>query len=61
MKTKIVYNTKIAAELCRQGFKVIRTQPNPQKPWLVCYVFEVSPGFYEALSKEVERRAARND
>lgn len=59
MKTQIVYNTKIAAELCRQGFKIIKTIPNPQKPWLTSYLFEATQELQEALSLEVQRRAAR--
>ena len=47
--TKIIYSSKIAGQLCRKGFKVIGTQPNPKKPWLDCFLFEITPEFSKAL------------
>lgn len=47
--TKIIYSSKIAGQLCRKGFKVINTQPNPKKPWLDCFLFEMTPEFSKAL------------
>ena len=51
---KRVYSTKIAAELCRLGFKIVRTVPNPKKPWLTSYLFENTPELLEALNESVE-------
>lgn len=55
MNTKMVYSTKIAAKLCEQGYKIIKTVPNPAKPWLISYLFESTPELLEALDKEIER------
>lgn len=52
---KIVYSTKIAAELCGLGFKIVKTVPNPKKPWLTSYLFENTPELLEALDEAVER------
>ena len=52
---QIVYNTKIAARLCEQGYKIVKTTPNPQKPWLTSYLFEKTPELMEALQAEIER------
>lgn len=51
--TKIIYSSRIAGILCRQGFKIIGTQPNPKKPWLDCFVFEVTPDFLTALDAAI--------
>lgn len=48
-KTKKVYSSKIAGLLCRQGFKVIKTEINPKKPWLDVFVFEETPELLQAF------------
>ena len=40
-KTKKIYSSKIAGALCRRGFKVIGPEPNPRKPWLDVFFFDV--------------------
>ena len=39
-KTKKIYSSKVAGALCRRGFKIIGTEPNPKKPWLDVFIFE---------------------
>ena len=39
-KTKKIYSSRIAGALCRKGFRVIGTEPNPHKPWLDVFIFE---------------------
>lgn len=39
-QTYKVFSLKLAQLLCNQGFHVLETLPNKQKPWLNVYVFE---------------------
>ena len=47
-KTKYytVYNMKYAIELKKRGHIVAETVPNPQKPYLIRWVFEVDETFH---------------
>lgn len=55
METKIVYNTKLASRLCQQGFIIVKTVPNPQKPWLTSYLFEETEELLNALEREIQQ------
>ena len=48
-KTKRIYSSKVAGLLCRQGFRVIGTEPNPKKPWLDVFLFEDTEKFQNTL------------
>ncbi len=48
-KTYKVFTIKLTKELCKQGFKVIGTAPNYQKPWLYVYLFEDTPELRQAI------------
>lgn len=50
-KTKKIYSSKIAGALCRRGFKIIGTEPNPRKPWLDVFIFEVTDAFNQAFDE----------
>lgn len=52
MKLYVIYSLRVAAELCHQGFRVVKTEPNRDKPWLYVYLFEDTPQLRQAL-KEV--------
>ena len=39
-KEKIIYSKWLAYELRKQGFRIIRTEINPNHPNLDCWVFE---------------------
>lgn len=58
-KTKKIYSSKIAGQLCRRGFKVIKTEPNPHKPWLDVFIFEetdaLNQAFDEILTKHIHQ------
>ena len=41
-KEKIIFTNWVAYELRKKGFKIIRTEINPNHPNLDCYVFNVS-------------------
>lgn len=60
-KTKYytVYNMKYAIELKKMGHKVAETVPNPQKPYLISWVFEVDETFH--LDFAEIKGGARND
>lgn len=51
MKGYQIYTKKLANYLCKQGFKVIGTDINNQKPWLNVFIFEDS----KELRKEVKK------
>lgn len=50
-KTKKIYSSKIAGVLCRKGFRVIRTEPNPKKPWLDVFVFQETEELNQAFDE----------
>lgn len=48
-KEKIIYTRWVAYELRKQGFPIVRVEPNPNKPQFDCYVFAETAEFIEAL------------
>ena len=50
-----VYTKRVANELCKQGFKMLGTVINNEKPWLYVYLFEDSPEFRAALEAATKR------
>ena len=59
METKIIYSRNVAYELRKQGFKIVRTEPNPRKPQFDMYVFEATPELSEAMGKMSKKEEAR--
>lgn len=55
MKYQKVYSSKIAGELCRRGYRVRATKPNPKKPWLNMFLFEVTDSFKEEFSDLINK------
>lgn len=49
-KTKIIYSSKIAGQLCRQGFQIVGTDINSKKPWLDTFIFEDTIELRKALN-----------
>ena len=49
MAEKIIYTKKIAYDLRKLGCKIIRVEPNPNKPQFDCYVFEETDDFIKAF------------
>ena len=49
MKEKIIYTKRIAYELRKQGFPIVRVEVNPNKPEFDCYVFQETEEFINAL------------
>lgn len=43
MNEKMVFSRRIASELRKQGFKMIKTIPNHNNPKLDVYIFEDTP------------------
>lgn len=54
-KTKIVFSIYYAAELMDLGHKIIKQIPNPLKPTLTAWVFEVDDTF-EADFRAIKER-----
>lgn len=48
--TYIIYTKWVAFELCKQGFRILRTQKNKKFPDLDIYVFEDSPELQAAIT-----------
>lgn len=50
MEEKIIYTKRVAYELRKQGFPIVRVEVNPNKPEFDCYVFENTEVFQQALT-----------
>lgn len=48
---KTIYTRRIAYELKKIGFPIVKVEVNPNKPEFDCYVFEESTELIEALLK----------
>lgn len=58
MNEKIIYSKWLAYELRRLGFKIIRTDINPNFPQYDIYVFENTPRLLQEMSRlTTERRS----
>ena len=44
-----VYTRWVAFELRKKGFKIIKVEPNPNKPEFDCYLFEDNKALQEAM------------
>ena len=55
MKEFIVYTRRIAYELRRQGFQIIRTEINPTHPQYECWVFELTSELKAAFERLVKQ------
>lgn len=49
--TKIIYSRRVAFELRKKGFKILRTEPNRYKPELDTYIFESTQELNDAISE----------
>lgn len=50
---KRVYSLRIKQELKKMGFEPVTEADNIQKPGFVCWVYEASPAFLEALDRAI--------
>lgn len=58
MNEKIIYSKWLAYELRRLGFKIIRTDINPNFPQYDIYIFENTPRLLQEMSRlTIERRS----
>lgn len=55
--TKRIYTKSVALELRKRGFKIIRTEPNENKPEFDVYVFEETENFKKALTDITNSRS----
>ena len=51
MNERVIYTRKMAYELRKLGFKIIRVIPDEKKPYFDNYVFEDSLELQEAMRK----------
>ena len=56
--TKRIYTKSVALELRKRGFKIIRTEPNENKPEFDVYVFEDNINFKNALTEITRSRSS---
>ena len=58
MNEKIIYSKWLAYELRRLGFKIVRTDINPNFPQYDIYIFENTPRLLQEMSRlTTERRS----
>lgn len=50
MNEKVIYTRRVAYELRRQGFVILRVEPNPNKPEFDCWVFKDTQELADALT-----------
>lgn len=55
--TKRIYTKSVALELRKRGFKIIRTEPNENKPEFDVYVFENNTSLKNALTEITRSRS----
>lgn len=58
-----IYTSKIAFELRKQGFPILRTGINPRHPQFDTYIFEDSEAFrkaFEQLTKKQQKGKKQN-
>lgn len=51
MREKIIYSRRVAIELRKRGFEILRTEPNPYKPQFDVYIMKDSDELNRALSE----------
>lgn len=51
---KVIYSLRVYLQLEQKGFYPISTMPNPNKPNLMCWVFDKTPEFMEVLDEILE-------
>lgn len=56
-ETKRIYTKSVALELRKRGFKIIRTEPNENKPEFDVYLFENTSEFKAALTDITNSRS----
>lgn len=49
-KEKVIYARWLAYELRKQGYPIVRVEPNPHKPEFDAYVFAETADFIKALT-----------
>jgi len=57
---KIVYSLRVYMELQSMGFNYIQTMPNPKNEDLICWIYEATPAFLDALGSIVDERRREN-
>lgn len=56
-----IYSKRLAHQLCRQGFQMLRSEINNYKPWLLVYVFQYSPELASAVEEYQEQNRNENE
>lgn len=57
MNEKVIYSKWLAYELRKLGFKILRTDINPNFPQYDVYVFEETPRLLQELSRLTRERS----
>ena len=56
-ETKRIYTKSVALELRKRGFKIIRTEPNENKPEFDVYIFQGGSALNDALTEITRSRS----
>lgn len=51
MEVRKIYTKKLAYELRKRGYTILRTVPNEEKPQYDNYIFKASAGIDEAIAE----------
>lgn len=54
---KRIYTKSVALELRKRGFKIIRTEPNENKPEFDVYIFQLNKALENALTEITHSRS----
>lgn len=57
MNEKVIYSKWLAYELRKLGFKILRTDINPNFPQYDVYIFEETPRLLQELSRLTRERS----
>lgn len=56
IKEKKIFNRRVALELRKKGFEIIKTEPNFYKPEFDVYIFKDSDQFQRALTEVTQQK-----
>lgn len=55
MNEKVIYSKRVAYELRKRGFRILRMGVNPYRPQFDIWIFEETPALLDVLTELSER------
>ena len=56
-----IYSKRLAHQLCRQGYQMLRSEINNYKPWLLVYIFSYSAELEKEVMQYQEKMRKENE